>query len=123
MARYEALLGNAGWGVRNTAGDWLSDGYDTEREAWDAAVECHHEPRVCTDWALLSVGDRVRLTHEVWRYPHFIAECGQAGTVTYVSHDMVAVRMDAPVKGAEEWDNEVHWYPCNGDDLSDLMRI
>jgi len=76
-----------------------------------------------TDWALLAPGDRVRLIHEVWRYPHFIAEIGEAGTVTEASADLVAVRMDTPICGAEEWGNEVHWYPTNGDDLSDLMRI
>jgi hypothetical protein len=75
------------------------------------------------DWALLAVGDRVRLIHEVWRFPHFAAECGAAGTVTEVGPDLVAVRLDDYQFGAEEWSNEVHWYPSNGDDLSDLMRI
>jgi hypothetical protein len=67
----------------------------------------------------LRVGTRVRLRHDVWRYPHFIAPMGATGTV--VGHEdsqpwTVAVRMDEHLDGAEDWDNEVHWYPTNGDD-------
>ena len=66
-----------------------------------------------------AVGARVRLKHDVDRYPHFIAPKGAEGIV--VNHDphdpaLVAVRLDEKVEGAEEWENEVHWYFPNGDD-------
>ena len=55
-------------------------------------------------------GTRVRLRRDVERYPHFIAEAGRTGTVTIVEPNLIAVRMDAPLPGAEAWDNEVHWF-------------
>lgn len=62
-------------------------------------------------------GDRVRLIHDVDRYPHFIAPAGATGTV--VDHGdpsiALAVRLDEILEGAEEWENEVHWLdydPC-----------
>lgn len=72
----------------------------------------------------LEIGTRVRLTHDIDRYPHFIADRGAEGTVSEWTNDLVAVRMDATVIGAEDWENEVHWYPVNGDDpLRDLEVI
>lgn len=66
-----------------------------------------------------TVGMRVRLKHEVWRYPHFIVEKGATGTVVDIgAPDVFAVCMDEKIEGAEEWENEVHWYPENGDDPS-----
>ncbi len=62
----------------------------------------------------LAVGTRVRLTHAVDRYPHFIAPEGATGVVTESSDELVAVRLDLNVEGAHEWDNEVHW---SNDDL------
>jgi hypothetical protein len=58
----------------------------------------------------LPVGTRVRLTREVERYPHFIAERGRAGVVVEATPDAVSVRLDEHLPGAEEWDNEVCWY-------------
>lgn len=58
----------------------------------------------------MKAGTRVRLTRNVERYPHFVAEAGRTGTVTTYSDDLVAVRLDDPLSGAEEWENQVHWY-------------
>lgn len=54
-------------------------------------------------------GARVRLQHDVERYPHFIAPEGALGTVTDIDPDFFVVRLDERVEGAEDWDNEVHW--------------
>ena len=61
--------------------------------------------------AAFPVGTRVRVRHDVWRYPHFIAPAGAEGVVVDVgdSQVLLAVRLDEPVPGAEEWGNEVHW--------------
>lgn len=55
-------------------------------------------------------GTKVRLAREIERYPHFTAEAGLTGTVTRFDDEVAAVRLDEPVPGAEEWNNEIHWY-------------
>lgn len=61
-------------------------------------------------------GDRVRLRRDVERYPHFTVPEGQTGTVVEASDELIAVRLDEPVEGAEEWDNQLRWYPDMYDD-------
>ncbi len=69
------------------------------------------------------VGERVRLTQDVERYPHFIAPKGAEGVVVS-EDDVYAVKLDVFVPGAEEWENEVHWYRLNGDDPGlDIERV
>ena len=71
--------------------------------------------------ALPAIGDRVELIVDVDRFPHFVAPAGSTGTVVDVgdSQIVLAVRLDEPVDGAEDWDNEVHW--TDGDaDLNDM---
>lgn len=58
----------------------------------------------------MDVGTRVRLKRDVDRYPHFVAEKGMTGVVTLKSEDQIVIRLDEAVNGAEEWNNEVHWY-------------
>lgn len=55
------------------------------------------------------VGERVEIVRPVERFPFFIANPGLRGTVTEANKYCVAVRLDEPLVGAEEWDNEVHW--------------
>jgi hypothetical protein len=59
----------------------------------------------------MTVGDRVKLRHDVDRYPHFIARAGSLGTVVDDGSSGVvfSVRLDVKLAGAEEWDNEIHW--------------
>ena len=64
----------------------------------------------------MNVGTRVKLKHDVDRYPHFIAGAGSTGTVTHSDGRTLCVRMDEAVSGAETWDNEVVWSIENGDD-------
>lgn len=66
--------------------------------------------------ALPTVGERYRVAHEVWRYPHFIVPAGMTGEITCSDEELVALRMDAHIEGARDWDNELHWYPSNCDD-------
>lgn len=58
---------------------------------------------------LPEVGARARLRRGVDRFPHFCVEARAIGTVTEASAWLVALRMDEPVIGAEQWDNELCW--------------
>lgn len=71
----------------------------------------------------LKVGDRVKLTRTIDRYPHFIAHDGLTGTVTEVGREIVSVKMDEHLDGAEEWANEIHWYPLNDDEPLDDLEV
>ena len=66
----------------------------------------------------LAEGIRVRLTRDVERYPHFVAPKGATGEITESSREIVSVRLDEDLPGSEAWENEVHWYPENGDDAA-----
>lgn len=68
--------------------------------------EASREERTSMEY--MPEGTRVRLTRDVERYPHFIAEAGETGTVTQ-NDEMFNVRLDSHLPGAEEWDNEVQW--------------
>lgn len=76
---------------------------------------------------LPATGTRVRLTVDVDRYPHFVAPKGATGTVKNPSRrgglpvhvgdpNIFAVCLDETLAGAEDWNNEVHWWLDNGDD-------
>jgi hypothetical protein len=51
----------------------------------------------------------VKLIRPVDRYPDFIAPLGATGTVVENTGDFISVKLDAPLAGAEEWDNCVMW--------------
>jgi hypothetical protein len=68
------------------------------------------------------VDARVRLRHDVDRYPHFLARAGATGTVT-TDDDVFTVRMDEHIDGAEEWDNEIVWSPRDGDRPNDDVEM
>src|SRR5262245_528519 len=71
------------------------------------------------------VGSRVRLRHDVDRFPHFLAPAGLVGTVVDVGDRTIyAVRFDREIEGAEEWQNEIHWFIDQGDDpTEDLEQV
>lgn len=57
-------------------------------------------------------GMRVRWPEPADHYPHFIVPKGATGTVILssdVGDPAIVVRLDRPLAGAEEWNNEVHW--------------
>lgn len=58
--------------------------------------------------AEITEGARVRFTRSLERFPHFTVPEGAVGEVVEeASHEIVCVRMDEPLPGAEPWDNEV----------------
>jgi len=65
----------------------------------------------------LPIGAKVRLTSDVERFPAFIAPKGALGAVTVSELGLFAVKLDKPLAGAETWDNEVCWYPEDGDEF------
>lgn len=71
------------------------------------------------------VGERYRVAHEVWRYPHFIVEEGATGMIVESDDELVALKLDEVIEGAEEWQNELHWYPnnCDDDPWEDLVPV
>jgi hypothetical protein len=70
------------------------------------------------------VGSRVRLVHDVERYPHFIARAGSVGTVVDIGDPQIfAVRLDEFLPGAEGWGNEVHWQNYADDPSEDLEEV
>jgi len=54
-------------------------------------------------------GVRIRLKHDVDRYPHFTAKAGMTGTIVRSVEGVISARMDKHIDGAEEWDNCIEW--------------
>jgi len=65
------------------------------------------------------VGARVRLLHDVERFPHFVIEAGATGAISEASDSLIALKMDEFVPGAEEWANELCWTSEDGDFFAD----
>ena len=61
---------------------------------------------------------RVRLTKTIDRYPHFIAPAGATGTVRESSAELLRIHLDEHIPGAEDWDNEVCFYPEDGEEFT-----
>ena len=73
--------------------------------------------------AVLPTGTRVVLTRDVDRYPFFLAEAGMRGVVTTAQPGNVWVRLDRPLRGAEDWDNEIQWDESSVTDFANDVRI
>lgn len=73
----------------------------------------------------LMPGARVECKHDVDRYPHFTVPAGAKGTVTTDGNpDVVTVKLDDHIAGAEDWDNEIVWSIRDGDNpLEDVAVI
>lgn len=67
----------------------------------------------------IAEGRRVRLRHDVSRFPHFIVDKGAEGVVVDIHPDWVRVLMDKHIPGAEDWDNELIWF----DDMNILDDV
>lgn len=65
------------------------------------------------------LGQRIRLTAIVERFPHFLVKQGATGTVSFVDEKrkQINVKMDALIEGCEEWDNEIIW---DGEETEDF---
>ncbi|HSE46937.1 MAG TPA: hypothetical protein VLA89_16580, partial [Gemmatimonadales bacterium] len=84
------------------------------REAWKKK---HNWP------SNLRVGDRVVLRREVERFPHFTVTAGMTGEVVLIEAGNLHVRMDEPIVGAEEWDNEIIWTLSDENPEDDVRLI
>lgn len=62
------------------------------------------------DVVAIEEGQRYRLARDVERYPHFVAPEGTEVTVVEVSGEEVRAQAHTELSGADEWDNEIHWY-------------
>lgn len=58
---------------------------------------------------MIGQGDRVVLARPVERYPHFLAAAGLTGEVVVAEPELISVRMDERLPGAEAWENEIEW--------------
>lgn len=65
------------------------------------------------------LGQRVTLLDVVDRYPHARVQPGATGRIVRWEPDLVAVKLDQPVDGLEEWDNCLHWWE---DAMEDLLN-
>jgi hypothetical protein len=56
-------------------------------------------------------GDRIRLKHDLDRYPNFIAKAGSTGTIDEIDLEdgSVWIKMDEPIPGCEEWRHRILW--------------
>ena len=100
-----------------------SDVWSPPVESWSEAQRGYHD--ALTPPITFKVGDRVRLTQDVERFPHFIAKAGSTGVVSENNgENQVSVKMDEILEGAEEWDNEVCWYDDDhGDHHEALIHL
>lgn len=67
---------------------------------------------------LPALGARVRLRRDVDRLPPFRVEAGATGAITTATEELIAMKMDLLVPGAEEWNNEVCWTPEEGEAIT-----
>jgi hypothetical protein len=73
---------------------------------------------------LLNVGDRVRFTRNVTRYPFVIISEGDTGTVTEEADDVTAIKLDTRHVGLDEWDNTFHVVIASHDiDDTDALEV
>jgi len=72
---------------------------------------------------LPAVGTKVRLLHDVDRFPHFVAPKGATGVVSNAEDGVFCVLLDEKLVGAEDWDNEVMWSVRDGDDPQKALEV
>lgn len=97
----------------------------TDGSRWFCVEHGENVPRPKQGYgATMTPRTRVKFRHDVDRYPHFIVPAGALGTVVDVGDAQIfAVKMDEQVPGAEDWENECHWVPVNGDDPLDDLEV
>jgi hypothetical protein len=57
----------------------------------------------------MNIGQRIRLTKDVERFPDFIARKGMTGTFAGHRMGVSLMEMDARLEGAEHWENCIIW--------------
>lgn len=101
--RYEAVQEMSGWNVWDSVAKQYIAGYgeNSGRARSRAARLNGIAPRE------VKVGDRIRTTEELEFFPHFNLPAGAEGTVVSFDAKSVQVKMTEPIKGCEEWNNEI----------------
>jgi hypothetical protein len=106
------------WEIAKKAGEWWERrdgsticriGQEVATHALPPAPQLEVELRQVL--ARFHVGTRVRLAEDVDRFPDFVATAGLTGTVVATGDAgiVLAVRLDEPLLGAEEENNEIWW--------------
>jgi hypothetical protein len=62
-------------------------------------------------------GTRVTARYNVDRYPHFLVPKGATGTVLDQGDGLFVVKLDQPVAGCEEWDQEIYYADSDGSSM------
>lgn len=70
-----------------------------------------------------AVGARVLFVDQLDRYPFFTVPAGATGVVTNSDDDYYAVKVDQPIAGAEEFDNEVIWSLGDDEEPATDLRL
>jgi len=89
---------------------------------YDGGGDQEAENCTCGHWHPFRIGTRVRLRHAVDRFPHFLAPAGGLGTVTQ-EEEVLTVKLDEHLPGAEDWDNEVLWSLRDGDNPNRDLEV
>jgi len=71
----------------------------------------------------MKVGSRVALATDVDRFPNFVANKGEMGTVTVMDTDAVYIKMDNHIDGAEEWNNEIGVGEAYGEQVRNVLVV
>jgi hypothetical protein len=80
---------------------------DDEFGEWSCRSCGHRRPA-------LEIGTRVRLKHNVDRFPHFLAPAGSVGTVLELDEvGGVWIEMEQRIPGCKEWNNAIVWESPN----------
>lgn len=69
----------------------------------------------------MRIGDKVILTRDVERFPHFVIDAGETGVVDNIAFDgTVWVKLDTHHDSIDpEWDNSIAW-PSMTEAIDDL---
>ena len=59
---------------------------------------------------ILERGKKVKLLRDIDKFPHFIAKKGSTGKIVDYNENLVSIKLDEKIEGAEHWDNCVHLY-------------
>lgn len=87
-------------------------------------VNEHHEVLSRFAEVGIVVGNRVKLTQDIDRYPFCIIKRGECGTIEDVSNGFVSVKLDTYHCELDEWDNELHFnYDQIPEEIEELTSL
>jgi hypothetical protein len=133
-----AMIYDASPSVKNRALDILSeyDGQQTPSDAPTVVEDDKSKDYTVVEYAngmrqqvkrepeLPALDGRVRLRHDVDRFPHFVAKEGSYGTVIDIDGEYsISIKMDDHIDGCEEWDNSIIWSIDDCEDGQTLAQL